>query len=186
MLAAVVLAVLAFAVIIAVQLAGVGQGPASSFGPTSDSGSTTGSDPQYQTLLSLLPASIQGECKDGKDVEGQNWMIVDNRALAQGTCAEDPIYLTYGLWSSHTDAQDFADNVLADPELVPCYANTIDAMKTLLPRGTISCGDKPSQPNAGIHIQWTEDGSPVAAKFWQDTHDQGEALSSWKMVVQAR
>jgi hypothetical protein len=185
-LAAVVLAVLAFAVIIAVQVARVGQGSTSSSGPTSNSGSTTGSDPQYQTLFNLLPASIQGECKNGKNVEGQNWMIEDNRALAQGTCAEDPIYLTYGLWSSHTDAQDFADNVLADPELVPCSANTINTMKAILPRGTSSCGDKPSGPNAGIHIQWTENGSPVAAKFWQGTHDQGEALSSWRTVVRAQ
>ncbi|HET9021360.1 MAG TPA: CHAT domain-containing protein [Ornithinibacter sp.] len=190
-LAAVLLAVIASGVIIAVQVAGGGQdptsgsGPTSSSGPTSDSGPTTGPDPDYEELLTRLPASIRGNCRDGRSEEGQNWMITDNDALAQGTCMEDPYYLTYGLWSSPSGAQDF---VKGNPgsEVVPCTADTVNAMKTTLPGTTAVCGDNTGDTNPGIVMAWAAEGSPVAAFFWQGTHDQGEALSSWRTVVRAQ
>jgi hypothetical protein len=148
------------------------------------------SDPQYQALLKRLPASIQPSCYNGRNRSGQNWMIEDNSALAQGTCKEEPYYLTYGLWSSASGAQTYAADAQtlaanAGSDGVPCAPNTINAMKTILPRATRACWDKTGGDDPGIIIVWNEDGSPVAAHYWWGTHDQGEALSHWKTVVQA-
>jgi hypothetical protein len=153
-------------------------------------GGGEGSDPQYQALLKHLPASIQPSCYNGRNVSGQNWMIEDSGAVAQGTCAESPYYLSYGLWSSASGAQTYAADAQtlaanAGSDGVPCAPNTINAMKTILPRATRACLDKTGGDDPGIIMVWNEDGSPVAAHYWWGTHDQGEALSHWKTVVQA-
>jgi CHAT domain-containing protein len=172
-IAAVLIAIIAGGVVIAMKVGG-----------------REGSDPQYQALLNRLPASIQPSCYNGRNVSGQNWMIEDNRALAQGTCKEEPYYLTFGLWSTASGAQTYAANAQtfaanAGSDRVQCAPNTINAMKTILPRATRACWDEMGGDNPGIFMVWNEDGSPVAAHYWSGTHDQGEALSHWKTVAQA-
>jgi Uncharacterized protein conserved in bacteria len=144
-------------------------------------------DRQYDALLKLVPASIQPNCRNGRDDATQNWMITSSGALAQGTCSEDPYYLTYGLWSNSSGAQSFASrtNEVPGQDMGPCSPNTINEMKKILPGATVACGDKPDGEDSGIFMIWNEDGSPVGAQFWMGTHDQGEALSRWKTVVEA-
>jgi hypothetical protein len=171
-LGAMVIAIVASGAIIATQVAGGGQ-------PR-----TTGSDPEYQALLKLLPASIQPRCQDGRNVAGQNWMIKGSGALAQCTSNDFPYYLTYGLWPSPSGARDFAAYGLGS-DVVPCATSTIKAMKTILPRATRTCGDQRSGNDKGIFMVWNENGSRVAAWFWWSTQNQGDALNHLQTVAQA-
>jgi hypothetical protein len=182
-LAAVLLAVIASGVVIAAQVGGGGEDLTTSSEATSNADPTSSSDPEYRALLALLPSSVQGTCEDVKNVQDENWMIVDNGALAQALCSAEPHYLTYGLWPSPSDARDFVNND-AGTDFVPCAEETMTAMKNVLPQATIGCGDKISGGSEGIFMVWSADGSPVGAVFGQESHDQGEAVGNWKTVVQ--
>jgi hypothetical protein len=174
------LGAIAIAVIVVVVVVAAGGGGGGSGGEGAASSSS--SDPEYQALLKNIPASIRPGCANGRNVEGQNWMIQDNQALAQATCAGGPRYLTYGLWPNPSAAREFAG---LPTGFVACATSTTNEMKTILPGATETCGEKRTGDDKGTHISWNENGSPVAAKFWWHTQNQGEALKQWQKVAQA-
>jgi len=137
---------------------------------------------EYEQLLGLLPAGIRGTCRDDPD---QRWMIEPGEATAQAYCGNpDNYYLSYGLWPSPLEAQDWVDGAQDPPNTTdPCETNTTEAMKSILPRAATRCQDKIVGKDQGIAMWWNEDDSRVGAWFAWPDHNQAAALRQWKRVV---
>jgi hypothetical protein len=135
----------------------------------------------YQALLRLIPAGIRPGCKRDSSA---HWMVVPGEATAQTLCA-DPreYYLSYGLWRSPLEAQDWVVNGARDPNTLDCEASTTDAMKRILPRATTGCEDLPEGGDKGIKMWWSEDGSRAAAWFSWPDRGQEDALQQWERLV---
>ena len=168
--------VVAVGVIIAVQ-SGAGE---------NGEGGGSGSSSDYQTLVSLLPSSIQPNCSEDPE---QQWMVNDQGADAQASCEDPNGYLTYGLWPSASKARRWFSG--AEPGVRPCSEHTQTQMRQTLPHGASACGDNPqTNPDTGLDkgilFAWNEDRSRVAGFFQLiDSRDQDAALKGWKMVVKA-
>jgi hypothetical protein len=136
----------------------------------------------YQALLELIPADIRPSCK--RNSQSAHWMVVPGEATAQTLCA-DPreYYLSYGLWRSPLEAQDWVVNSARDANTLDCEANTTDAMKRILPRATTGCEDIPEGEDKGIKMWWSEDASRAAAWFSWPDRGQEDALQQWERLV---
>jgi hypothetical protein len=177
LLGVVAIAVIVAAVVLTADRGG-GNGAAGGGGDTSANQETRDS----QTLLNSLPASIRPSCRE--DRGAASWMVVPNAATAQTLCGNtSEYYLTFGLWRSSLEAQDWVGGA-RDPGTRDCEVSTTTAMNKILPRSRTGCQDKVEGEDQGIAMWWSEDGSRVAGWFAWPDHNQEAALQQWKRVVQ--
>jgi hypothetical protein len=137
----------------------------------------------HRTLLNLLPAGIRRSCEQDQDAR---WMIDDGQATAQTLCGNQSEYeLTYGLWRSPQEAQNWAVNSARDPKTRKCTASTVKEMEDFLPAATTGCEDKPNEhkDGPGIVMWWSKNGSRVTAWYARHDHNQQAALRQWKRLV---
>jgi hypothetical protein len=161
------------AIVVAVVVAAGGDGGEGAQGEATD----------YRALLDLLPADIRPSCKEARGAD--EWMVESGQATAQALCGDQrEYYLTYGLWPSPLDAQDWVGNA-RDADTRDCETSTTHAMKSTLPRGTTGCEDTVRGDDQGISMWWSGDGSRVGAWFSWPNRDQQAALQQWKRLVKA-
>jgi hypothetical protein len=137
----------------------------------------------YQALLELIPSGIRPSCKDRRNA---HWMVEPGEATAQTLCANpEKYYLSYGLWRSPLEAQDWVVNGARDQNTLECAASTLDEIKRILPAATTGCEDKPDghKDGPGIVIWWSKNGSRVGTWFDWPGHDQAAALKQWRRLA---
>jgi hypothetical protein len=138
----------------------------------------------YQALLKLIPADIRRSCQKDSSAE---WMLDGGEASAQTLCGDtSKYYLTYGLWPSPREAQDWVLHGARDPNTDRCEASTDKGMQLILPPGaTPGCEDKPNghKDGRGIAMWWSEDDSRVAAWYARPDHNEQADLRQLKRLV---
>jgi hypothetical protein len=93
-------------------------------------------------------------------------MVRPGEATAQTLCSNSMEYdLSYGLWRSPLDAQDWVRGA-RDANALDCDPSTREAIKRILPGARTGCENKPERhkEGEGIAIWWSKNGSRVAAR----------------------